>query len=109
MIDHFSVFGIARTFSIDADALEQRFHELQSASHPDRHVRANERERDEALTRSSEINMAYRTLRDPLARTKHLLTIYGYPIGEQKKVPQSLLMVVMEAQEKIAELECADR
>ena len=61
--------------------------------------------RERALAESSDINAAYRTLREVVPRAKHLLELYGYPISEQKKVPQSLLMVVMDVQEKIAELE----
>ncbi len=107
MTDHFCRFGIDRTFAVNRDELERRFYELQLQSHPDRHVTAEIARRDEALAESSDINAAYRTLREPLPRAKHLLELYGYPISEQKKVPQTLLMTVMEAQEKIAELEMA--
>jgi len=105
MIDHFHTFGIDRTFGIDAAKLEKRFHELQSESHPDRHVTAESDRRERALAESSDINAAYRTLRDNTSRAKHLVELYGFPISDQKSVPQSLLMSVMEAQEKIAELE----
>ena len=107
MTDHFCRFGIDRTFAVNRDELERRFYELQLQSHPDRHVTAEIARRDEALAESSDINAAYRTLREPLPRAKHLLELYGYPISSQKKVPQTLLMTVMEAQEKIAELEMA--
>lgn len=107
MIDHFCRFGIDRTFAVDRDALERRFHELQSDSHPDRHVTAEQVCRDQALAESSDINSAYRVLREHVARARHLIELYGFPVGEQKKVPPALLMTVMEAQEKIAELEQA--
>ncbi|HEY3876603.1 MAG TPA: Fe-S protein assembly co-chaperone HscB [Candidatus Kapabacteria bacterium] len=107
MTDHFCRFGIDRTFGVDADRLERRFHELQLQSHPDRHVGDEETRRDEALQESSDINAAYRTLREPIPRAKHLVELYGYPISEQKSVPPGLLMTVMEAQEKIAEFEAA--
>jgi hypothetical protein len=61
----------------------------------------------DAIDRSSDINMAYRTLRSPLDRTKHLLWLYGYSVESSKKVPMELLEVVMNVQEKIAELEFA--
>ena len=107
MTDHFCRFGIDRTFGVDADRLEHRFHELQLQSHPDRHVKEEESRRDEALQESSDINAAYRTLREPIPRAKHLVELYGFPISEQKSVPPGLLMTVMEAQEKIAEFESA--
>ena len=105
MTDHFSTFGIDKTFFINREQLERRFHVLQAASHPDRHIDAPEEDKDRILERSSEINQAYRVLRDPIPRTKHLLSLYGYSVHEKKKVPQALLMTVMEVQEKIAELE----
>jgi molecular chaperone HscB len=107
MTDYFSTFGIDRTFVVDRDTLEKRFHELQSESHPDRHVTAGTDRREKALADSSDINAAYRTLREAIPRAKHLLELYGFPISEQKQVPQSLLMIVMDAQEKIAEIESA--
>jgi molecular chaperone HscB len=107
MTDHFCRFGIDRTFAVNSNALEKRFHELQLQSHPDRHVKDEEAGRDQALVESSDINAAYRTLREPIPRAKHLVDLYGFPISDQKSVPPGLLMTVMEAQEKIAEFESA--
>jgi len=107
MTDHFLTFGIDRTFNVDRERLEQRFHELQSQSHPDRHVSAETGRREQALSESSDINAAYRALREPIPRPKHLVELYGFPIPDQKSVPPGLLMTVMEAQEKIAEFENA--
>jgi molecular chaperone HscB len=107
MTDHFCRFGIDRTFTVDRDTLERRFHDLQLQSHPDRHVTSGETRQDQALAESSDINAAYRTLRESIPRAKHLVELYGFPISERKSVPSGLLMTVMEAQEKIAELESA--
>jgi molecular chaperone HscB len=107
MTDHFCRFSIDRTFAVDREALERRFHELQLQSHPDRHVASDETRRDQSLAESSDINAAYRTLREPIPRAKHVVELYGFPISERKSVPPSLLMTVMEAQEKIADLEMA--
>jgi molecular chaperone HscB len=107
MLDNFRTFGIDRTFSVDAGKLEKNFHGLQSKSHPDRHVSEKAEKREQALADSSDINSAYRTLREAIPRAKHLIELYGFPISEQKRVPPALLMTVMEAQEKIAELEQA--
>ena len=105
MTDYFKTLGIDRTFGVDRERLETYFHELQAGSHPDRHVNATFERRELALTESSDINAAYRTLREPLSRTKHLLALYGFFVGEQKQVSPALLMTVMEAQEKITNLE----
>jgi DnaJ-domain-containing protein 1 len=50
------------------------------------------------------LNQAYRTLKDRQERARHLLALEwpDLPEGEKKKIPPSLLMEVMEMQEKIA-------
>jgi molecular chaperone HscB len=105
LIDHFQTFGIPRTLTALPAVLERRFHELQRSYHPDKHVTAQDDAKTEALDRSSSINQAYRVLRDPHQRMKHLLAIHGQSIDSQKQVPTNLLMAVMEVQEKLAELE----
>jgi len=108
MHDFFSTLGVERTFGFDDAALERRFHLLQKESHPDRFAGAESGVIESALDRSSDINEAYRTLRDPLSRTKHLLSLYGYSVQQSKNVPMDLLEIVMNVQEKVAELEFAD-
>ena len=108
MQDFFLTLGSERTFSFDNAALERRFHLLQRESHPDRFAGASGGVLDSALERSSDINEAYRTLRDPLRRTKHLLILYGYSVEQSKNVPMDLLELVMNVQEKVAELEFAN-
>ena len=108
MHDFFLTLGVERTFSFDNAALERRFHDLQRQSHPDRFSGESVGVLDSALDRSSDINEAYRTLRDPLRRTKHLLSLYGFSVEQSKQVPMDLLELVMTVQEKVAELEFAD-
>lgn len=105
MKDHFATLGIKRTFAIESAALERRFHLLQRDTHPDRFAAQHPDLVESALERSSDINEAYRVLRDPMQRTKHLLSLYGFSVEQAKKVPPELLETVMNVQEKIAELE----
>ncbi len=107
MPDFFATLGVPRQFIFENAALERRFHELQRTSHPDRFAGAHSEVLDSALDRSSDINRAYKTLRDSLARTKHLLSLYGYSVEQSKQVPMELLEIVMNVQEKVAELEFA--
>lgn len=107
MKDHFATLGIKRTFAVESAALERRFHLLQRDTHPDRFAAQHPDLLEAALQRSSDVNEAYRTLRDPMARTKHLLSLYGFSVEQAKKVPPELLETVMNVQEKIAELEFA--
>src|SRR6267143_1473973 len=87
-------------------ALEQKFLQLSWKFHPDNFVNASEHERELSLQRSSELNDAYRVLRDPVARVEYLLGIEGVrKEGEHKQqAPPELLEEVFELNESLDEL-----
>jgi molecular chaperone HscB len=103
--DYFAFFGLPQKLTIDLPALEQRFHSLSWKLHPDHFARASEQERQLSLGRSSELNDAYRTLRDPIARVEHLLGLAGMRKEGQKKqqAPPELLEEVFELNESLDE------
>jgi molecular chaperone HscB len=74
--------------------------------HPDNFVRAGEFERNLSLERSSQLNDAYRTLRDPIARVEYLLEHLGVrKEGTTKQqAPPELLEEVFELNESLEEL-----
>src|SRR6266852_58501 len=76
-VDYFALFEMPRKLCIELDALEQKFLQLSWKLHPDNFVNASEQERELSLKRSSELNDAYRTLREPVARVEYLLGIEG--------------------------------
>ena len=104
--DYFLFFGLPQKLTLDAAELEQRFHSLSWKLHPDNFVRASEDERQLSLDRSSQLNDAYRTLRDPVARVEYLLRIAGMrKEGEKKQqAPPDLLEEVFELNESLDEL-----
>jgi molecular chaperone HscB len=105
-IDYFALFEMSRNLWIEMGALEQKFLRLSWKLHPDNFVNATEQERDLSLKRSSELNDAYRTLRDPIARVEYLLAIEGErKEGEKKQqAPPELLEEVFELNESLDEL-----
>ena len=105
-MDYFSVFGLPRKLWVEMGALEERFLQLSWKLHPDNFVNASEEERDFSLKHSSELNDAYRTLKDPLARVEYLLAIEGErKEGEKKQqAPPELLEEVFELNESLDEL-----
>ena len=105
-VDYFAIFGLPRKLWIEMNGLEQRFLQLSWKLHPDNFVNAPEEERDLSLKRSSELNDAYRTLRDPVGRVEYLLAIEGArKEGEHKqKAPPELLEEVFELNESLDEL-----
>lgn len=104
--DYFALFGLPRKLCIEVSALEQKFLQLSWKLHPDNFINAGEAERELSLKKSSELNDAYRVLRDPLARVEYLLEIEGErKEGEKKQqAPPELLEEVFELNESLDEL-----
>jgi molecular chaperone HscB len=104
--DYFAIFGLPRKLWIEMNALEQKFLQLSWKLHPDNFVNATETERELSLKRSSELNDAYRTLRDPVARVEYLLGLENMrKEGEHKQqAPPELLEEVFELNESLDEL-----
>src|ERR1700756_5773641 len=104
--DYFAIFGLPRKLSLDLDLLEQKFLQLSWKLHPDNFVNASEQERELSLKKSTQLNDAYRALRDPLARVEYLLEIEGErKEGEKRQqAPPELLQEVFELNESLDEL-----
>src|SRR6266403_2757611 len=104
--DYFAVFGLPRKLCVEMSPLEQKFLQLSWKLHPDNFVNASDEERELSLKRSSELNDAYRVLRDPLARVEYLLEIEcERKEGEKKQqAPPELLEEVFELNESLDEL-----
>ncbi len=104
--DYFAFFGLPQKVGLDEGAFEERFHKLSWKLHPDNFVRTGEYERSLSLERSSELNDAYRTLRDPLSRVEYLLEHLGIrKEGTTKQqAPPELLEEVFELNESLDEL-----
>jgi len=104
--DYFSLFELPHKLKIDLADLEQRFHQLSWKIHPDQFVQATDFERYLSLERSSVLNDAYRTLRDPVSRVEYLLGQENMRKEGQSKqqAPPELLEEVFELNESLDEL-----
>ena len=83
--DYFTFFGLPRKLNLDTAALESEFYKLSRQLHPDLYARASTKEQSWSLEKSSQLNDAYRTLRDPITRTQYLLKLEGVQLEEQSK------------------------
>ncbi len=81
LADFFSFLGLPRKLRIDMADLEQRYRTLSRQFHPDYFYNAPPAERRGALEKSSYLNDAYRTLRNPIARVEYLLKLEGLAAG----------------------------
>ena len=106
--DYFAFIGLPRRLNLDAAELERRFRALSRQFHPDFFYNATTAERRASLERSSYLNDAYRTLRDPIARMQYLLQIEGLaasgPAEATKQVPPGLLEEVFALNEELDEI-----
>src|SRR5258707_8999417 len=106
--DYFSYLGLPRKLALDLSVLEQNFRTLSRQFHPDYFYNATPAQRRASLERSSYLNDAYRTLKQPVARIGYLLELEGYPATERGpngapggKVPPALLEEVFALHEEL--------
>jgi len=84
-VDYFTTLGLARKLHIDMAALEREFYRLNRKLHPDLFARATTREQEWSTEKTSQLNDAYRTLKDPITRTAYLLELEGVKLEEQSR------------------------
>ena len=84
-VDYFTFFGLPRKLNLDVAALEKEFYELSRRLHPDLNVLFDKKEQEWSLEQTSQLNDAYRTLKDPIRRTEYLLQLEGIELEEQSK------------------------
>lgn len=82
---YFAQFGLPLHLHLDLAALEKSFYAQSRKLHPDRFAARPAAEQEAALAASSQLNDAYRTLRDPIARTEYLLELEGIQLEEQSR------------------------
>ena len=109
--DHFTLFGLPRSYRLDPLALDKRYREIQSEVHPDRFAQAGDSERRLSLQWATRVNEAYQTLRKPLPRAQYLLSLSGHEVDSHSNtaMPPEFLMEQMEWREALGEArEAAD-
>ena len=106
--DYFAFMDLPRRLGVDLQDLERRFRDLSRKFHPDYFYNAPPAERLASLERSSYLNDAYRTLKNPSARIEHLLALEGLPPATSDeggvKVPPALLEEVFALNEELDEI-----
>jgi molecular chaperone HscB len=120
---YFTLFQLPQHLHLDAAALEKHFYALSRKLHPDRFASKPVSEQEAALAASSQLNDAYRTLKEPILRTQYLLKLEGVELEEQSKaatdaaratgrekkqvVPPELLEEVFELNMQLQEMRAA--
>lgn len=109
-MNYFQLLGLEHTFTIDQHKLSTNYQQLQKAAHPDRFANASSQEQLLAVQKSSTINDAYQTLKNPLKRAEYMLTLRGTEMpSEQSTVgDMQFLMRQMELREMLEDIKQAD-
>lgn len=80
---YFEIFNLPPKLNLDTAALEKQFYKLSREYHPDRFASKPVEEQVRATEMSSQLNDAYRALKDPIRRTEYLLELEGIELEEQ--------------------------
>jgi molecular chaperone HscB len=101
--NHFELFGLEPVFALNADSLDSAYRDIQAKVHPDRFAHAGDAERRASLQWTTRVNEAYRTLKDPVQRAKHILELKGVDVAFETNtaMPADFLMQQMELRESV--------
>jgi molecular chaperone HscB len=104
-MNHFTTFDLPTMFTLDTTSLAARYRDLQAAVHPDRFVNATDADKRVAMSRTVDINEAYTTLKDPVRRAMHLLSLVGVDGLDEKNtsMPADFLMQQIDWREALAD------
>lgn len=122
-MDFFKFFSLSRKLNVDLSSLQKSFYAMSRSLHPDRFVSRLPAEQEAALRESSFLNDGYRTLKDPVLRTRYLLSLEGVELEEQSRaatdaarssgvekkqiIPPELLEEVFELNMQLAEMKAS--
>ena len=103
MPNHFELFGLPPRYALEREALEQAYRDLQARVHPDRYAAAGDADRRASLQLATRVNEAYRTLKDPVQRARHLLELHGVDAAFETdtQMPTDFLLQQLDLREEL--------
>jgi len=109
-VNYFQLFALESQFEIDLANLSTIYQTLQKKVHPDRFAHASSQDKMLAVKKSTLINDAYQTLKNPLKRAQYLLELRGInmPSEQTSFGDVSFLMRQMELREMLDDVKQAD-
>lgn len=108
--NYFEIFNLPVAFDVDKTVLAERYRQLQRSVHPDKFVNAPAQEMRLAVQWASQVNEAFATLKDPLARAIYLLSLAGADMRgkENAQVEPAFLLEQIELREDLEDIEAED-
>ena len=109
-LDHFARLNLPIKYELDIADIERQYFGLQRYFHPDRFSTKSAREKAFSLQHATDLNDAYRVLKNPLSRAEYFLALLGHPVAGKGGATISdpkLLMEAMDMREELAAAETA--
>ena len=107
-LNYFSLFGLEARYALPFHELDLAYHRLASRVHPDRFADGTTDERHLALELTTRANEAYRTLKTPVLRARHLLGLRGIEIDHSSAMmPAAFLATQIEWREALGDARAA--
>ena len=102
--NYFEIFSIDVSTDLDISRLNEKNRELQQQVHPDRFATGTDVEKREAMQKTSLVNEAFNTLKDPVSRLQYMLSLKGVDMNAETDTTMdgAFLMEQMEFREDIA-------
>jgi len=106
----FVLFGLSPGFTVDRQAVDARWKQLQREVHPDRFAAQGQAAQRVAMQWSVRINEAYNRLKDPLKRAAYWCELQGTPVNAESNtaMPPAFLMQQMEWREALDDAHTED-
>ncbi|MFB2718656.1 co-chaperone HscB [Shewanella xiamenensis] len=105
-MNYFELFKFSPTFDIDTALLAERYRDLQRAVHPDKFANDTEQQRLLSVQRTAQVNDGYQTLKDPIRRAEHMLSLRGIDLSHETTTVKdtAFLMQQMEWREALEDI-----
>lgn len=103
-LDYFTCLNLPRKLVIDEKELEESFYALSRTFHPDFFTNKNEGEQSVSLGNTALLNIAYRTLKDPIRRAEYLIRLEAGSAKDIRSAPPAdLFEEILQLQEDLEE------
>ena len=109
-MNYFQIFNLEQKFSIALESLTERYQTIQKTVHPDKFAHASKQEQLVAVKKSTLVNDAYQTLKNPIKRAEYMLMLrkVDMPNEQSSFTDNSFFMRHMVLRELLAEVKYAD-
>lgn len=108
-MNYFELFDIPLSLQINREDLSKKYYALCKDFHPDTLGANNEEALFDAIEKTAQINLAYKTLQSLEKRIAYILELHGLlENNPSEKLPQDFLMEMLELNENIMQAKMED-